>query len=236
MIDILILTAAAVLLGGLLYFEKRESMRGRVLTKPVLSALFVAVALTGPRAETSYFGLVLAGLSFCMAGDVFLIFPASPKLFLAGLVSFLTGHILYAAAFFLTSRPGMLTRIAGACGLAASGAVFAWLRPTLGDGLAIGRGVDDLRAAIVAARSNREHFFGLVARKRHLGVGPKTLHRGVELNRQRHRFGGVCSDQHLTKFVFASFDAVGDTLQNLDAIGDRRFFPGTFVEGTARSG
>ena len=132
MIDIVILTAAAVLLGGLLYSEKRESTRGRILTKPLLSALFVAVALTGPRTETGYFGLVLAGLLFCMAGDVFLIFSASPKLFLAGLVSFLTGHILYAAAFFLTSRPGMLTWIAGACILAASGAIFAWLRPHLG--------------------------------------------------------------------------------------------------------
>jgi hypothetical protein len=76
---------------GLLYSEKRESTGGRVLTKPVLSALFVAVALTGPRAESGYFGLVLAGLLFCMAGDVFLIFSDSPKLFLAGLVSFWPG-------------------------------------------------------------------------------------------------------------------------------------------------
>src|SRR5512133_1507069 len=107
MIDIVILTAAAVLLGGLLYFEKRESTRGRILTKPLLSALFVAVALTGSRTETGYFGWVLAGLVFCMAGDVFLIFSSRQTLFLAGLVSFLTGHILYAAAFFLASRPGM---------------------------------------------------------------------------------------------------------------------------------
>ncbi|MHB9098797.1 MAG: lysoplasmalogenase [Syntrophales bacterium] len=132
MIDIVILTAAAVLLGGLLYFEKRESTCGRVLTKPLLSALFVAVALTGPRTETGYFGWVLAGLVFCMAGDVFLIFFASPRLFLAGLVAFLTGHILYVAAFFLASRPGMLTWIVGVCVLAASGAIFAWLRPHLG--------------------------------------------------------------------------------------------------------
>ena len=132
MIDIVILTAAAVLLGGLLYFEKRESTRGRVLTKPLLSALFVAIVLTGSRTETGYFGLVLAGLVCCMAGDVFLIFSASPRPFLAGLVSFLTGHILYAAAFFLASEPGMVTWIAGACTLAASGAIFIWLRPHLG--------------------------------------------------------------------------------------------------------
>lgn len=132
MTETLILTAAAILLGGLLYSEKRESTRGRILTKPLLSALFVAVALTGLRAETGYFGLVLAGLLFCMAGDVFLIFSDSPKLFLAGLVAFLTGHILYAATSFLMSRPGTLTWVAGACVIAASVAIFAWLRPHLG--------------------------------------------------------------------------------------------------------
>jgi len=132
MIDIMILTAAAVLLGGLLYAEKRESTQGRILTKPLLSALFIGVALTGSRTDPLYFGWMLAGLSFCMAGDVFLIFSDSPKLFLAGLVSFLTGHILYTAAFFLTSQPGMLIWIAVACGAAVSGAIFAWLRPHLG--------------------------------------------------------------------------------------------------------
>ncbi len=132
MIDILILIAAPVLLGGLLYAEKRDSMAGRILTKPFLSALFVAVALTGPRTETGYFGLMLAGLVCCMAGDIFLIFFASPKLFLAGLVAFLTGHILYTAAFFTMSHPGMPTVITGLCSVAVSGAVFAWLRPHLG--------------------------------------------------------------------------------------------------------
>jgi uncharacterized membrane protein YhhN len=132
MTDEMILTLAAILLGWLLSYEIREDTRGRLLTKPFLSALFVLVALAGPRTETGYFGWVLAGLVFCMAGDVFLIFSASPRLFLAGLVSFLMGHILYAAAFFLASRPGMLTGIAGAGVLVASGAIFAWLRPHLG--------------------------------------------------------------------------------------------------------
>ena len=67
-----------------------------------------------------------------MAGDVFLIFFVVPKLFLAGLVSFLTGHILYTTAFFLTSQPEILAWIVGVCGLAVSGAIFAWLRPHLG--------------------------------------------------------------------------------------------------------
>jgi uncharacterized membrane protein YhhN len=128
--DILILTSAASLLAGLLHFEKRESTRGLLLTKPFLSALFIAAALTGPRTDPVYFGLVLAGLLFCWAGDVFLIFTAK-TLFLAGLFSFLAGHILYTVAFFTRALPGMLTWFVGALAIAVSGAVFTWLRPHL---------------------------------------------------------------------------------------------------------
>ncbi len=129
MIDIVILTAAARTARGGSLLRETGVHAGRILTKPFLSALFVAVALTGPQTETGYFGLVLAGLVFCMAGDVFSIFFASPKLFLARLVSFLTGHILYAAAFFLASRPGMLTWIAGACALGGQVSPFLPVAP-----------------------------------------------------------------------------------------------------------
>jgi uncharacterized membrane protein YhhN len=132
MIKTLILAAAVPLLWGLLYFEKRESPRGQLLTKPFLSALFVAAALSGPHPDAAYFRLILAGLLFCLAGDVFLIFSASRRPFLAGLVSFLTGHILYTSAFFTAAPPGRLTWIAGACILPISGGVFYWLRPGLG--------------------------------------------------------------------------------------------------------
>ena len=132
MIDTILLTAAIILLVALLYFEKRDSTRGRLLTKPFLSALFVAVVLTGSKPDPVYAYPVLAGLVFCLAGDVFLIFASSKNLFLAGLVSFLIGHILYAGAFFVSSQPGMLTWVAGACCVALSGVIFAWLRPHLG--------------------------------------------------------------------------------------------------------
>ena len=82
----LILSAAVPLLLGLLFFEKKESTKGLLLTKPFLSALFIATALTGPCADPEYFNLILAGLVLCMAGDVFLIFFFSRKLFLAGLL------------------------------------------------------------------------------------------------------------------------------------------------------
>jgi len=132
MIDLLILAVAVPLLVGLLVFEKRESTRGLLLTKPVLSALFVVVALAGPAADPGYFRLILAGLLLCMAGDVCLIFLSRPGPFLAGLTAFLGGHILYSIAFFSRAWPARAGLIAIAALLTLSGGVFAWLKPRLG--------------------------------------------------------------------------------------------------------
>jgi uncharacterized membrane protein YhhN len=132
MVSTLILMAAAPLLGGLLYFSKKESIRGQILTKPFLSALFIAAALAGPHADQTYFILVLAGLILCLVGDVFLIFFLSKNLFLAGLISFLAGHLLYTISFFSRAWPGRLAWMVTALCLAVSGAVFGWLRPHLG--------------------------------------------------------------------------------------------------------
>ena len=132
MTEILILAAAAPLLMGLLFFEKKESTKGLLLMKPFLSALFVTTALTGPQADPGYFRWILAGLLLCLAGDVFLIFFFSRIPFLAGLVSFLAGHVLYAVAFFYLAGPGTANWIAIVFLLAVSGVVFVWLRPHLG--------------------------------------------------------------------------------------------------------
>ncbi|MBN2439607.1 MAG: lysoplasmalogenase [Deltaproteobacteria bacterium] len=132
MTDVLILAAAAPLLAGLLFFEKRNSTRGLLLTKPFLSALFVVTALAGPHADPGYFRWILVGLLLCLAGDVFLIFFFSRISFLAGLVSFLAGHIFYAIAFFSLAGPGTANGIAIVFIVTISGGVFAWLRPHLG--------------------------------------------------------------------------------------------------------
>ncbi len=132
MVDILILVAAAALLAGLLFFEKRESTKGRLLTKPFLSALFVVTALTGTQADPGYFRSILAGLLLCMAGDIFLIFFFSKKAFLAGLVSFLAGHFFYTVAFFSIAGQGSANWMVIAFFLVFSSVAFAWLRPHLG--------------------------------------------------------------------------------------------------------
>jgi len=132
MLNIGILMLALPLLAALLFYAKKESVRGLLLTKPFLSALFVMTALVGPHTNSKYFGLVLSGLLLCVAGDVFLIFYSSKKLFLAGLISFLAGHVLYSVAFFSMASPGRLALTAAALCLVVGASVFAWLRPHLG--------------------------------------------------------------------------------------------------------
>lgn len=131
-VNIAIIILALPLLAGLLFFAKKESTRGAIMTKPLLSALFVLTALSVPHANPNYYGLILAGLLFCMAGDVLLIFFQSKKLFLAGLVSFLAGHVPYSIAFFSMGSPGTPAVIIALLCIAISVTVFIWLRPYLG--------------------------------------------------------------------------------------------------------
>ena len=127
----LILPAAALLLG-LLYAERRESVRGLLLVKPLLSALFIAVLLRRPHGGSPVFACVLAGQIACWLGDVCLIFFSRKRIFTLGLAAFLLGHLLYSAAFVLA---GGVTWPAGAALpvlLLAGGIVFVKLKPHLG--------------------------------------------------------------------------------------------------------
>jgi uncharacterized membrane protein YhhN len=94
-----ILLVAFVLLGAVLYFEKRDNHAGLVLTKGSLSLLFVLAALIQKDAPSPYSGFVVAGLVFCLAGDVFLALPQK-EAFMLGLISFLVGHVCYLIGFF----------------------------------------------------------------------------------------------------------------------------------------
>jgi uncharacterized membrane protein YhhN len=132
MLNTTIIILALSMLAGLLFFVKKESTRGIFMTKPLLSALFIFVALSMPHVNQRYFGLVLAGLLFCLAGDVFLIFFSSRKLFTLGLISFLAGHIFYSIAFFTMATSGTLTMVMAVICITLSGMIFVWLKPYLG--------------------------------------------------------------------------------------------------------
>jgi uncharacterized membrane protein YhhN len=131
MLNNVIVVSAAVLLAILLFFEKRESQKKKLLTKTILSCLFVFAALVQPHPIPGYFYLLLIGLFFCLGGDVFLALPQE-RMFLLGLVSFLLGHVFYVFSFFYAADLGPLTWIGAVVGLLVSGAVFFWLRSHLG--------------------------------------------------------------------------------------------------------
>jgi uncharacterized membrane protein YhhN len=126
-----IIGIAAVLLGSLLFFEKGKNRKGIVPTKTVLSALFVAAAIIQPHPIQSYFVLVLAGLLFCLGGDVCLALPQQ-KAFLFGLILFLLGHVLYIAAFLEAASFSGLPWLPVVATLGISTGVYLWLRPHLG--------------------------------------------------------------------------------------------------------
>jgi uncharacterized membrane protein YhhN len=126
----LIFILAAVLLLLLLVYEKREREKGRLISKTILSGLFVLVAFLQPSSVPSYGDFILIGLIFCLAGDVCLALPGD-KIFRAGLVAFLVGHIFYLIGFTYLV-PASKWFIPGAVLFwVFSLIVFLWLRPHL---------------------------------------------------------------------------------------------------------
>jgi uncharacterized membrane protein YhhN len=71
----------------------------KYIFKPLTTSLIILIAVLSERgdSESSYRLLIIAGLLFSLAGDVFLMRPSDR--FIAGLVSFLIAHVLYIAAF-----------------------------------------------------------------------------------------------------------------------------------------
>jgi uncharacterized membrane protein YhhN len=89
---------AAFLLLLLLVYERREARKSRLITKTILSCLFVLAAFLQVSSAPSYAGYLILGLILCLAGDVCLALPGE-KAFQAGLVAFLLGHIFYVLSF-----------------------------------------------------------------------------------------------------------------------------------------
>ena len=123
--------AMLVLVGLQIGAEAARSQLGRWLTKPAASALYLAVALVGGALDSTYGVLVLTALGLSWIGDVLLI-PARGRTFQLGLVSFLLGHLAYAAAFAVRGSSWIWSAVA-LCGLVLPGVLaYRYLRPHLG--------------------------------------------------------------------------------------------------------
>jgi uncharacterized membrane protein YhhN len=130
MINGLVIILGIILLFRVLYHEKKKNRLPLLITKSILSLLFVAAALLQPRSVPAYFNYLFIGLVFCLVGDVCLALPQK-KAFMAGLVAFLIGHVLYILSFsslipvshWFSSGLFIIVGI--------SGLIFFWLRPHL---------------------------------------------------------------------------------------------------------
>lgn len=80
------------------------------LFKPLTTSLIIVVALfaQSPPSPT-YQWLIVVGLLFSLAGDIFLMLPTDRFLF--GLVSFLVAHVFYIAAFWGSAPAGFTTTL-----------------------------------------------------------------------------------------------------------------------------
>jgi len=89
----------ATAFSAVLTIRAREQTRKVPLYvfKPLTLILIIVSALVKRADHTAYFYGIMAGLVFCLLGDIFLMFPE--QRFTAGLGSFLIGHILYTVAF-----------------------------------------------------------------------------------------------------------------------------------------
>lgn len=131
----LIIVIAVILLAALLFFERKESVPGKLLTKTPLSLLFILAAAIQSHPFLAYYRFLLIGLILCLCGDVLLIF-SQKKAFLLGLISFLLGHIFYVLAFFNVSHAGSAVWVVALIVCVFSIGVFVWLRPHLGSMMA----------------------------------------------------------------------------------------------------
>ncbi len=129
-----------VALAALLMAEYAGSRRGVWIAKPLASTGFLAVAIAAGALDGSAEGggpdgryglLVLLGLVLSWWGDVFLIPDDRPRIFQAGIASFLLGHVAYVVAFASLGLQPLAAVVTTLILIAPVLKILRWLRPHL---------------------------------------------------------------------------------------------------------
>jgi uncharacterized membrane protein YhhN len=121
------LTAASTL--ALLASERASFRPGVWIAKPVAASGFLATALAAGALDSSYGRWILAGLALSWLGDVLLIPRGARAPFLAGLASFLAGHVAYTLGFAWRGLDPTTSAVAALAVLGASLLALRWLLP-----------------------------------------------------------------------------------------------------------
>jgi uncharacterized membrane protein YhhN len=77
--------------------EYRGPRQQIYMFKPLTMVFILLIAFLGQAASPFYKYMIITGLLFSLAGDIFLMLPTDR--FVAGLVAFLLAHLFYSAAF-----------------------------------------------------------------------------------------------------------------------------------------
>lgn len=132
---VVLAVAGMVLQGIFIAVEHKEKYVHAVILKGAAAVLFCIIGMLamGASANRDFAKLVLFGLCFGALGDILLnlrfVFPKNgQKIFLVGVVAFLTGHILYLCAIVPLSR-NLIPCLAVGAILAA--ALLTWIFKTL---------------------------------------------------------------------------------------------------------
>ena len=103
---------------------------GRFLFKPLAALAFIWLALLLGALQSNYGLWLLGGLLLCALGDILLMFESQGS-FLAGLLAFLCGHLLYAVAFVQLPMDVGAIAISALPALVLVTLTLRWLKPYL---------------------------------------------------------------------------------------------------------
>jgi len=94
-----IMLIAATILSAIncIWFGYHQPSWLLYIFKPLTMILIILVAILGNADQSIYKLMIAAGLTFSLAGDVFLMLPSDQ--FRAGLTAFLFAHLIYISAF-----------------------------------------------------------------------------------------------------------------------------------------
>ena len=112
--------------------SETNDTRVRFAAKPLASLCFLLTALTAGAFDSAYGTWVFVALVLSAIGDVALL-GSTRSTFLAGLVSFLLGHVGYAVAFGVRGLDATWTVVGALAMVVPFAVVLRWLLPHAGD-------------------------------------------------------------------------------------------------------
>jgi uncharacterized membrane protein YhhN len=118
----------AALVAALLVAHKRQLPWLEWICKPLASTVFVLTALSLGALNSSYGCAVLLALALSWLGDLLLI-PKDKRIFLAGILAFLAGHLAFGGAFLVRGITPWAVALAALVLVGVGVPVGRWLVP-----------------------------------------------------------------------------------------------------------